>query len=158
MKNLAKLITVSFFGLGALVIFFTSDSSMRIGAAKASATPTPSAAPSKASPTVTPTAGALPTVSKTTSSTTASPTKSASPENLSGASINQGCCDLDKGEYKGLVKFDHDAHAFKINYSEDGKSPARCVVCHHTDQPSIDVLMSERTVELTYTVWKGLIR
>ncbi len=103
MKNLAKLIAASFFGLGAMVLILTGNSSSRTGATEASPTPTAS----KASPTVTPTAGTLPTAAN---SATASPVKSISPENLSGASIGKkGCCDLDEAGYKGLVEFDHDA-------------------------------------------------
>ena len=142
MKNLAKLIVISVFGLGALVIFLSSVYVSRIGSiVLAEAVVAPTAA------------STLPT--NTASNTAVKPAAATGGDNSIPKTFTLAKDSL--SEY-GEVTFDHDGHAFKQDYSADGKSVMGCVECHHTDQPKSALkapdVTSERDVTLTFDIWK----
>ena len=139
MKNLAKLIVVSVFGLGALFLFLTSVGVSGSGSVEAQVTP-------KASPTPVPANAA------------ANPPANAAKPAAAGDKKIPKSFTLGKdslSEY-GEVKFDHETHA-EGKYSPDGKSVIGCVECHHTDQPKSalkpPLVTSERDVALTMETW-----
>lgn len=148
MKNLAKLIVISVFGLAALVMFLGSLDLSRVESAvlaTAAVTPTPVAANKAANANAAMPMNAAPVKPPAASADGKKMTKSFT---LSKDS---------QSEY-GEVAFDHDSHAFK-NYSPDGKSPIGCAECHHTDQPKSalkpPLITSERDVLLTFDSWKA---
>ena len=148
MKNLAKLIVISVFGLAALFTFLTTVDLSGIGSAViAQVTVKPTATPANTAANTNVTAN-----SNTASNAVASPTPSAG-----GKTIPKNYT-LDQDGAEGAVPFDHETHAFK-NYSPDGKSVIGCVECHHTDQPKSalkpPLLTSEREVALTFDSWKS---
>ncbi len=152
MKNLAKLIVVSVFGLGALFMFLTSVDLSGIGSVVMAqvapqATPTPVAANI--------TANKPPAVN----SNAATSTNTAKPPAAGDKKIQKNFT-LGKeslSEY-GEVPFDHDTHA-SAKYSPDGKSVVGCAECHHTDQPKSalkpPLVTSERDVTLTMASWQA---
>ena len=146
MKNLAKLVVISVFALGALLSFLSSSDLSGPGssASAQAAKPTPTPAPKPANAAVTPPAN------------TAKPP--ATPPAAAGGKTMKKTFLLDQDGSEGAVPFDHDTHAFK-NYSPDGKSAIACVECHHTDQPKSalkpPLVTSERDVVLTFDVWKA---
>src|SRR6266404_8498069 len=134
MKNLAKLVVVSFFAIGALCLFLSVGSASRNGSvAMAEVNLLSQIGPTPPANTATPAAG-----DKTL------------PKNFVLAKDSLS-------EY-GEVKCDHEAHAFK-NYSPDGKSVMGCAECHHTEQPKSalkpPLSTSERNVTLTFDIWKS---
>src|SRR5664279_3831514 len=145
MKNLAKVIMVCIFALGALFIFLSSDRLSRIGAASFSD------------------AAAQPTPPKPTPAMTATPTAPAA--NTAPATIPSGgktitkhfTLGLDSQSEYGEASFDHDSHAF-MKYSPDGTSVIACVECHHTDAPKSALkppdITSERDEVLTFAVFQ----
>ena len=147
MKKRAKLIVILVFSLGVLSMFlsnrnFATTSSIIFP--RASLTPTPpfpKTPNATVSPTVQQSQTMMPKMTPTMPAANSTPLTTASP------SVNKDLRTLESG--KGDVRFDHDSHAFIPSYSEDGKSPAGCVVCHHTDKPP------ERSEPLTFAVWKG---
>jgi hypothetical protein len=149
MKNLAKLVVISVFGIGALFTFLSSVDVSGFGSevsAQAKATPTP--ANTRANTNTAPAANTV-----NANANAAKPT----PPPAGGKTIPKTfTLDQDGGE--GAVPFDHDTHAFK-NYSPDGKSVVGCVECHHTDQPKSalkpPLVTSERDVVLTFDSWKA---
>ena len=136
MKNLAKLIIASVFGLSVVVMFLSSMDRSRTG------TLVTAQATAKATPTPAPPADTKPAASAGDKSI---------PKNFV---LGKDSLDSKWGE----VAFDHDSHAFK-NYSPDGKSPLACTECHHTDQPKaalkLPLSTSERDVAMTFDVWKA---
>lgn len=94
------------------------------------------------SPTLQPSQTAIPT------KTTTMPSGNSTSLATASQSVKKDLCALDETGEKGVVRFDHDAHAFIPSYSEDGKSPAGCVVCHHTDKPPA------RSVPMKFELWK----
>lgn len=141
MKNLAKLIVVSVFGLCALFLFLTSVSVSGNGSVEAQATP-------KASPTPIPANAVANTATNAAKPAATGDKKIPKSFTLAKDSLS---------EY-GEVKFDHETHA-EGNYSPDGKSVIGCVECHHTDQPKsalkAPLVTSERSVALTMDSWKA---
>lgn len=144
MKNSAKLVVVSIFGLVALALMLNSASAGEFRAfAKALVTPTPPAAnaPANKPPTNTAPANA------------STPTPSGGNKKIT-KSFTLGKDSL--SEY-GEVAFDHETHAEGM-YSPDGKSMVGCVECHHTDQPKSamkpPLLTSERDVILTMATYQ----
>ena len=151
MKNLAKLIVISVFGLGALVVFLGSLDISRVESAvlaMAAVTPTPVAANKGAD------ANAPKPASPSNAAAVKPPTASADGKKMT-KSFTLG---KDSQSEYGEVAFDHDSHAFK-NYSPDGKSLIGCAECHHTDQPKSalkpPLITSERDVLLTLESWKA---
>lgn len=148
MKNLAKLIVISVFGLVALFMVLGSADLSRTGSrvfAQVGATVTPTPANTKAN-----------TPANVISNTNAvKPPATAAGDKSIPKSFTLGKDSL--SEY-GEVAFDHDTHAFK-NYSPDGKSVVGCAECHHTDQPKsalkLPLVTSERNVTLTLETWKS---
>jgi hypothetical protein len=148
MKNLAKLIIISVFGLGALLMFLGSVDVSRSGSvalAEGAAKPTPTpAAPANtaANANVAVNANAVKPVAPTSGDKTIPKTFTLGKDSLSE---------------DGEAMFDHESHAFK-NYSPDGKSVMGCTECHHTDQPKSalkpPLLTSQREVALTFDTWK----
>ena len=163
MKNIAKLIIASVFGLSALVMFLGSVGHSRTGSivrAEGGATPTPAAnvkanvAANSADP------------NKATANTTVTPAATATPAKPPVAEtgdkkipksfvLGKDSLSAENGE----VPFDHDSHAFQ-KYSPDGKSVMGCVECHHTDVPKSALkppfVTSERDTLMTFDVWKTL--
>jgi hypothetical protein len=146
MRNLAKLIVISVFGLGAIFIFLSGIDHFGIGSAvwaqvAFNSKPTPSNTAAN---------------SNTTSNTSAVKPVEAPPSDKTIAkTFTLGKDSL--SEY-GEVAFNHDSHAFKP-YSPDGISVIGCAECHHTDQPKSalkpPLATSERDVALTHEVWKA---
>ncbi|MEQ1604108.1 MAG: cytochrome c3 family protein [Pyrinomonadaceae bacterium] len=138
MKNLAKLIVVSLFGLGALFVFSCAVANNSAAdaqvAAKAAASPTPPA--------------------NAAANTAAKPPAGSSDKKIT-KSFMLGKDSL--SEY-GEAPFDHETHA-EGKYSPDGKSVVACIECHHTDQPKSalkpPLATSEREVALTMETWKA---
>lgn len=141
MKNLAKLIVVSVFGLGALFLFLTSVGVSGNGSVEAQVTP-------KASPTPLPSTGAA--------NAAANAVKPAVASSGDKKIIKSFTLAKDSLSEYGEVKFDHETHA-EGKYSPDGKSVIGCVECHHTDQPKSalkpPLITSERDVSLTIETW-----
>lgn len=147
MKNLAKMIVISVFGLVALSLFLGSVDLSGIGSIVGAqvgpkATPTPTASNAAAN---TPAPGIANTVK---------PLPAANDKKIA-KSFTLGKDSL--SEY-GDVAFDHETHAGG-NYSPDGKSVVGCAECHHTDQPKSalkpPLVTSERDVTLTMASWKA---
>jgi hypothetical protein len=140
MRNLAKLIIISVFGLGALFIFLSGIDLFGIGSAvwaQVAFNPKP-------------------TPTNTTSNTNAVTLVQTTPSDKTMAKTFT----LGKDSFSeyGEVAFSHSAHAFQ-NYSPDGKSVVGCAECHHTDQPKSalkpPLSTSERDGALTLDVWKA---
>jgi len=151
MKNLAKLIVVTVFGLGGLFTFLSSVDVAGIGTsviAQVKPTPTPANTAANAVKPVTTPANTAPS---------APPTAPSTPPPSTGGKTMTKTFELNKEGGDGIVPFDHDNHAFK-NYSPDGKTQITCVECHHTDQPKSalkpPLVTSEREVTLTLDTWK----
>ncbi len=149
MKKSAKLIVILGFSLGVLFIFLSNSNFAGTGLAgfpQASQTPTPSV--TQGTPNVTgsstlqPSQTTIPSKSPTISAANSKTSVNASP------AVNKDLCTLNENGEEGVVRFDHDSHAFIASYSADGISPAGCVVCHHTDKPP------ERSAAMTFALWK----
>lgn len=166
MKNLAKLVVISVFGLGALFTFLSSFDLSGLGsAALAQAgrpTPTPVPRPANVLPnTNTPSnanaANVIP-AANVTPPANANANTAPTPSPAAGGKTMRKTFLLDENGSEGAVPFDHETHAFK-NYSIDGQSVIACVECHHTDQPKSalkpPLVTSERDVVLTFDVWKA---
>jgi cytochrome c553 len=156
MKNLAKLIVISVFGLSALVTFLNSFDSSGTGSsvlAQVAVKPTPPANVNATTNT------AANTPANTSGATNVNAVKPAVPAAAGDKTMAKSfvLCDDSLSEY-GESPFNHENHAFK-NYSPDGKSVVGCVECHHTDQPKSalkpPLLTSERDVTLTFDSWKA---
>lgn len=148
MKNLAKLIVVTVFGLGAVAAVLNSSSTARFGShvfASGEATPTP--------PAVNKPANIASAVNAPVNANTAK-----TPVTATGGKTIKKAFTLgqDSQSEHGEVAFNHENHAFK-NYSPDGKSVVGCVECHHTDQPKAalkpPLVTSERNEVLTFESW-----
>ena len=144
MKNLAKMIVLLIFALGAALALFSSIDTSRFG----------SVALAQAKPTATPAAA------NTAANKPAAPAPTTPPATGGGGdkSIPKSfTLAKDSLSEYGETHFDHDAHAFQ-KYSPDGKSVVGCVECHHTDQPKSalkpPLVTSERDVTLTIDVFK----
>lgn len=160
MKNLAKLIVVMVFSLGAMVtllarVDLSSVGSSVLAQAAATATPVPA---NKGNTAV----NAVPNTAVNAAANTAANANAVKPPSAAASGDKKMAKSFTLGkdsfsEY-GQVPFDHETHAFK-NYSPDGKSPVGCVECHHTDQPKSTLkpplLTSERDVALTFDSWKA---
>jgi Zn ribbon nucleic-acid-binding protein len=144
MKNTAKVLLVSTFGLCALLLFLGANGG-EVTASIAAVQPTP---PANAAANTAKTAPAPST-----------PANAPAAGNASGKKIPRsftlGTDSLDSE--KGEVAFDHDSHAFQ-KYSADGQSVMACVECHHTDQPKSalkpPLSTSERDQTLTLAYWQ----
>lgn len=152
MKNLAKLLMTSAFGIVAVVVVLSGSRLGDLGAFAQSAAPTPTPA---ANSNVALNSNANKPVNASTAANVSSNA------NTAGASVKSIPKTFTLGkdsltEY-GEAPFDHDTHAFK-NYSPDGKSVVGCVECHHTDQPKSalkpPLLTTQRDVVLTMDVWR----
>lgn len=159
MKNLAKLIVIFVFALGALFAFF-AQADFGIGSgvlAQRPVTPTPTpAANVRANTNAVANANTASNVNAAASNANAArpPAPATGDKKIQKSfTLNQGS----ESEY-GDVAFDHETHASK-NYSPDGKSVIGCAECHHTDQPKsalkLPLVTSERDVMLTFDVWKA---
>lgn len=149
MKNLAKLIVISVFGLAVLALLLGAaglTGTDRTVLAQGAPTPTPPASNAAAN------TGAP---ANTAANTAKPPVTPAAGDKTIPKTFALGTDSL--SEY-GEAAFDHDAHAFK-NYSPDGKSVMGCVECHHTDQPKSALkppyVTSERDVTMTFETWKA---
>jgi predicted CXXCH cytochrome family protein len=148
MKNLAKLVVLSAFGLFCIVLLLSMNSGK--AAVLAGVMPTP------------PPANAANTGANTANKVAPAPAPAAAAANVvsSGRPIPKtftlGTDSLDSE--KGEVAFDHESHAFKP-YTPDGKSVMGCVECHHTDQPKSalkpPLKTSERSETLTLALWQS---
>ncbi|MEO7659999.1 MAG: hypothetical protein ABIV48_10330, partial [Pyrinomonadaceae bacterium] len=122
MKNLAKLIVLSVFGLFALVLVLSSiDSSGFDSVALAHVAPKPTPTPMPAN--------AAAKANAVAPSNTAANTDAAKPPAApAGDKKMTKSFALGKDSFSeyGEVAFDHDTHAFK-NYSPDGKTVVGCV-------------------------------
>ncbi len=144
MKNLAKLLVIGVFGVGAFAAILSGLRLDDFGAGVlAQAVPTPPANANANKP-----VNANMPVNVNANTTAAS-----------GKTIPKTfTLGKDSQSEHGEVFFDHDTHAFK-NYSPDGKSVVGCVECHHTDQPKsalkLPLITSERDAILTMDVWRA---
>jgi len=144
MKNLAKLIVVFVFALGAFLMVLGSIDVSGGGSVLAqvapNATPTPAAANKPANTAV------------NTAANTAKPPAGGDKKIAKNFTLGKDSL----SEY-GEVPFDHETHA-EGKYSPDGKSVVGCVECHHTDQPKsalkAPLVTSERDVVLTMASWR----
>ena len=177
MKNTAKLMVISVFALGALLVFLSGNSYYKIGAAgfsEALPKPTPpkntnaSAANSNTKPVAVHAANtaananvvkAMPamTAAPATASANTAANTSTGPT-AGGKSIpKKFTLGTDSQSEYGEVAFDHDSHAF-MKYSPDGTKVMGCVECHHTDQPKSALkppdVTSERSETLTLEVFQ----
>jgi hypothetical protein len=174
MKNLAKAIVISVFGLCTLLLFL-GNSSETISSAAVEPTPPPTNRRAANNNTATNVNSAANTankspVSNVNTAPVAAPVAShtpAMPSNASAATpdpngkkipkeFTLGTDSLDSE--KGEVPFDHDTHAFQ-KYAADGQSVMACTECHHTDQPKSalkpPLLTSERDQTLTFAFWQS---
>lgn len=146
MKNLAKLLVITVFGVVALAMVLSgsrlSDLSARVFA---QAAPTPPANTNANKP-----ANSNMATNAATNANSSASTGKSIPKTFTLGKDSQS--------EHGEVFFDHDTHAFK-NYSPDGKAVVGCVECHHTDQPKsalkLPLITSEREVALTMDVWRA---
>ncbi|MGE3465296.1 MAG: cytochrome c3 family protein [Pyrinomonadaceae bacterium] len=159
MKNLAKLIVILVFALGAMLTLLTKVDPSRAGSsvlAQAAATPTPPAnSPANANTNVPAASNTKANMAANTNANAAKPPAPAAGDKKMRKSFVLG---KDSFSEYGEVPFDHETHAFKP-YSPDGKSVVGCVECHHTDQPKSalkpPLITSERDVILTFETWKA---
>ncbi len=144
MKNLAKLIVVFLFALGAFLLVLgnidVSGTGLVLAQVAPNATPTPTAANKPAN-------------TASTSANTAKPPAGGYKKIAKNFTLGKDSL----SEY-GEVAFDHETHA-EGKYSPDGKSVVGCVECHHTDQPKSSLkaplVTSERDVVLTMASWRA---
>lgn len=165
MKNLAKAVAVSIFGLCALFVFLGGNGSEATSWAAVQPTPPKNTATNTnaATNTIKPAnisanapanaAADVPTSLPTPAAATA-PTVNPNGKKITKEfTLGTDSLDSEKGE----VPFDHDSHAFKM-YTADGKAVMACVECHHTDQPKSalkpPLLTSERDETLTLAFWQ----
>jgi hypothetical protein len=168
MKNLAKVIVVSIFGLCAIFVFLGANNAETALLAGVKPTPSPkipankpaNTAANKAMNTAV-NAASNAAVNKMAPSPT--PPVSAAPTANPGGGGRKIPKDFTLGtdsldSEKGEVAFDHDSHAFKP-YTPDGKAVMGCVECHHTDQPKSalkpPLSTSERNETLTLALWQS---
>jgi hypothetical protein len=166
MKNIAKLIVISVFGLGALFMLLGSAGLTKGGSAVlAYATPTPPAnavntvanavnVPANANANAAANTNA--NVAANTNANAATPATPAAGDKTMTKSFMLAKDSLDA--VHGAAAFDHETHAFG-KYSPDGTATIGCVECHHTDQPKsalkAPLVTSEREVALTFDSWKA---
>jgi|CXWL01.1.fsa_nt_gi hypothetical protein len=143
MKNVAKLIVVLVFALGAVFAFLSSFDLAKVGSvlAQVAATPTPAANVAANTP-------------ANTNANAAKPPAAGDKKMTKSFTLAKDSLD----EVHGEVPFDHDTHAFG-KYSPDGTAVIGCIECHHTDQPKSalkpPLATSERDVVLTFDAWKA---
>lgn len=169
MRNIAKLIVIAVFGLGALFMLLGSAGLTNAGSAVlAYATPTPPAnavnltvnanmpANVATNTNANMAANANANVATNTNANAAPPSATATGDKKMTKSFTLAKDSLD--EVHGAVPFDHETHAFG-KYSPDGTTAIGCVECHHTDQPKsalkAPLVTSEREVGLTFDSWKA---
>lgn len=152
MKNPAKLIVISVFGLCAIFLFLGSVDLTKftpVVLAKVSPTPPANLPPANVPPGNTSPVGNANAVKPPAANTVAATGDKTIPKHFT--------LGKDSLSENGEAEFDHEAHAFK-NYSPDGKSVMGCVECHHTDQPKsalkLPLSTSERDTTLTFDVWQ----
>ncbi len=140
MKNLAKLIVISIFGLGVVFLFLGSIDLSGVGSA------------------VTAQVAVKPTPTPANPATNTNAVKPASPAAGDKKIPKNFTLGKDSLSEYGEVAFDHDTHA-NNKYSPDGKSVVGCADCHHTDQPKSalkpPLVTSERDVTLTMESWRA---
>lgn len=153
MKNLAKLIVISVFGLVALFMLLSRAKLPGFGSAvlaHVAASPTPTPMPAAAN------ANTATNVNAAANANTVKPLPGGGGNKTIPKTFTLGKDSLD--EVHGEVAFDHDTHAFG-KYSPDGTAVIGCVECHHTDQPKsalkAPLVTSERDVVLTIDSWKA---
>jgi cytochrome c553 len=141
MKNLAKLLVIGVFALGALAICLNRDEDSTYNSVFAQ------------------TVNTSPTPPANTNANSANANVPKANTSVSNKTIpDEFTLSKDSVSEYGESPFNHKNHAF-LNYNPDGKSVTACIVCHHTDQPKSSLkpplVTSMRDVILTLAVFQS---